>query len=469
MGISVGGLFSGLDVDNIVSQLVEVERRPIKLLELREESYQVKLSSYGKIKSVIETLAQEVDALQETDLFESFSLEVSNPEILQAEITGDVSTFEHEIIVNRLATFQRIRSQAFSSASEEVGTGVLKITLGSGPAVEIEISEENDTLSGIAKAINEADAGVKAQVVADGQGNFFLLLSAEETGAQNTISIEIDEDNDGVFNEDPAERDLEGLSRLAFNSEVENMVETQEAQDAELIFDGITVYRAKNTIEDLIDGIKINLQKAAPEESVRISSQRDYSKLEERLNSFVETFNQTMGILKELQRYDPANPENNGIFLGDNTVNLIRRRLQSITAIETFGAEKIKSLSDMGIVFNRDGFLEVDNDRLVSAIRDNFEDVKKIFTEDDGVFAKFEEILKSTKRLLKTKEEGLEKSLEHISERKERLEERIARYEERIRQQFNGLELLLAQYQKTSDYLGRQIEIWSSLVTGRKK
>ncbi|OAG28577.1 flagellar filament capping protein FliD [Thermodesulfatator autotrophicus] len=471
MGISVGGLVSGLDVDNIVSQLVEVERRPIKLLEAKEQAYQVKLSSYGQLKASIEELANQVDSLKSLELFDTFLASSSNDSIVFAEVNGTPEEAVNELVVNRLATFQRLKSEAFSDLNEEIGTGKLKISIGDEPAVEIEITEENNTLADIARAINEAEAGVKAQVVADGTGNYFLLLSGEKTGAANTIKIEVDEDGDGVFNESPDEQDTTGLSRLAFNPDVQNLTETQAAQDAEIIYNGITVYRPENTVEDLIEGVKLTLRKADPSETVTITTQRDWQKLEDALNGFVEKFNTTMGLLKDLQKFDPANPENNGVLLGDTTISLIKTRLTRLTSILAGEATAtIRSLSDMGIVFNRDGFLEVDNERLNNALQNHFEEVKAIFTDsENGLWAQFGQVLKGVEESLKAKEDGLEKSLERISERKTRLEERISRYEERIREQFNNLEVLLAQYQKTSEYLGHQIEVWSSLITGSKK
>ena len=53
------------------------------------------------------------------------------------------------------------------------------------------IDGTNDTLQGLANAMNNAGAGVTASVVNDGSGNnpYRLLLTSNQSGADNTIQI----------------------------------------------------------------------------------------------------------------------------------------------------------------------------------------------------------------------------------------------------------------------------------------
>ncbi|WP_456432735.1 flagellar filament capping protein FliD [Thermosulfuriphilus sp.] len=474
MSISVSGLVSGLDVDNIISQLVELERRPITLLENQEQVYNVKLSAYGTLRAALNTLANEVSTLKDPDVFEAYQASSSDESILAVSTTGTPQPGTHEITVNRLATAQKLRSQAFSSSSAVIGTGTIRITVGSGTPIDISITTDNNTLSGIAQAINEANAGVSAQVVNDGTGNYYLLLSAESTGASNTISIEIDEDGDSVFNEAPDEQDTTGLSVLAYNASVQNMTETQTAQDAELIFDGITVYRSQNTFSDLIDGVQISLTSADPTKTVTVSISRDLTSIKTKIATFVEAYNGAISAFQELQKYDAETGETGALF-GDATTTMMRTRLQRVTTtqVDSLPAE-VSSLAAIGIAFNEDGELEVDDSRLTTVLENYLSDVKTLFTDTtNGLMAKLEQTLDSflneTDGAITTREEGIQESLDRIAKRKEVLEERISRYEERLRNQFNSLELILGEYQQTSDYLARQIELLNTLIKGGKK
>jgi flagellar hook-associated protein 2 len=51
--ISSPGIGSGLDVQGIVSQLVALEKAPLKQLQNQATAFQTKLSTYGTIKSQV--------------------------------------------------------------------------------------------------------------------------------------------------------------------------------------------------------------------------------------------------------------------------------------------------------------------------------------------------------------------------------------------------------------------------------
>jgi flagellar hook-associated protein 2 len=66
-------------------------------------------------------------------------------------------------------------------------------------------------------------------------------------------------------------------------------------------------------------------------------------------------------------------------------------------------------------------------------------------------------ILDSRSGLLAVKTDGIQNSIDDIEDQVERMEMRNSIWETRIRAQFNALELLLAEYQTTGDYLSQQI------------
>ncbi len=55
MAISTPGIGSNLDVNSIVSQLMAIERQPLDRLDVKEASYQAKLSAYGGVRSALFT------------------------------------------------------------------------------------------------------------------------------------------------------------------------------------------------------------------------------------------------------------------------------------------------------------------------------------------------------------------------------------------------------------------------------
>jgi flagellar hook-associated protein 2 len=66
-------------------------------------------------------------------------------------------------------------------------------------------------------------------------------------------------------------------------------------------------------------------------------------------------------------------------------------------------------------------------------------------------------MLSTTQGALAARTQGIQTSIDHIGDQVERIEYRNAAWEARTRAQFNALEVLLAEYQTTGNYLTQQI------------
>ena len=85
---------------------------------------------------------------------------------------------------------QQLLSNAFAGGSTAaVGTGTLSLSLG-GTSFSVTIDSSDDTLAGIAAAINSASGnpGISATVM-QGTDGAYLVLSSSLTGAANTIQV----------------------------------------------------------------------------------------------------------------------------------------------------------------------------------------------------------------------------------------------------------------------------------------
>ena len=122
-------------------------------------------------------------------------------------------------------------------------------------------------------------------------------------------------------------------------------------------------------------------------------------------------------------------------------------------------------MADLGIALNTEGRLEVDSSTLNSALDDHFDDVLQFFTQStegsEGFAVRMvdtmDAILDSTAGTLAARTDGIQNSIDDIGDQVERIEMRNLAWETRTRAQFNALELLLAGYQATGNYLTQQI------------
>jgi len=458
MGIGVSGLMSGLDTESIISGLMELERRPILLLQRREADFQSKISAIGTLKSALNDLKSAIDALKDSDNFESFAATSSNTETLEVSAGSGALPGYYHIEVTNLAQAQYLRSSAFTSDDAVVGTGTITIQVGSDTPVEIEIDSEHNTLSEIASAINDADLDVTAAVIHDGNGNYYLTLASNKTGTDNTISFTI-QDDDG--NND----DASGLSALYTDPANHTLTETQAAENAQLTINGINVERSSNTIDDLIEGVTLDLKKEAPGETVNVEVSRNFSSITSKVQDFVDKYNSLVDTFTRLQSYN-AETKEAGTLLGDSTTSQIRYRLQRMLYTQVSGiADEVNGLSKLGIEVDRNGKLSLNESELTDALENHLDDVVNFFTLDEngvqGLAVQLDDILDSYLNsydgILKAKEDGLQASIDRIEDQIERINLRLAQREENLRRQFNALEELLGQYQQTSGFLEQQL------------
>jgi len=338
-------------------------------------------------------------------------------------------------------------------------TGALSYTADSekGTVHDISISA-TDTIEDVADAINDANAGVQAAVIFDGT-NYYLTLTAEDSGKANAINLTVtDIDGDNTDN-------TNGLSRLVYHeNKTTNLEETQDAQDSTIYVDGVTVYRATNIIDDVIEGVTITLKDAhekPAEESDTLTVSRNASAVVSRVNSFVSAYNSVLGFFDTYQSYDEKTKVA-GILLGDATTNLVRNSLRNNMMNTVPGVGSFNRLADLGITLNDEGELEVNSSTLNSALDDHFDDVLQFFTKTTDGFAvrmvdTLDAILDSTGGTLAARTDGIRNSIDDIQDQVERVEIRISAWETRTRAQFQALEVLLAQYQATGDYLTQQL------------
>ena len=458
MSISVGGLISGLDTNGIIDQLLALQQKPIVRLQRQEAGYQVELSAYGGMQAVLNSLKSAIEGLDSVSDFTNFSATSGDTDLFSVSADENAAAGSYDVTVHNLAKVHKLTSEAFTE-TEAVGGGTIQLRLGDAAAVDISVSG-TDTIADVAQSINDADAGVNAAVVFDGT-NYFLTLTGKETGAANLIDLTVtDDDGDST--------DLSGLSRLVYevSGDTKNLNNTQTAEDSMITVDGVSnISRDTNVIDDVIQGITITLESApATENEAVLTVSRDTSAIVSKINSFVSAYNGALDLFETYQNYD-SDAGTAGVLLGDATTNHIRTSLENLITDAVPGVESLSRLENLGITLNSEGRLEVDSSTLNNMLDDHFDDVLQFFTQStegsEGFAVRMvddmDAILDSGSGLLAVKTDGIQNSIDDIEDQVERMEMRNSIWETRIRAQFNALELLLAEYQTTGDYLSQQI------------
>ncbi|WP_305966800.1 flagellar filament capping protein FliD [Marinobacter salsuginis] len=376
--ISSLGIGSGVLTSDLVDQLVAAERAPTEeRLTQKTEQTQSLISAYGKLRSAITELRLPMRQLSAPDNLKAFSASSSNEEISVSVDSTKASRGTYSVEVTSLAGAQALASRDVFADRDATSVGQGRLTLNVGDkTTNITIDSSNDTLQGLANAINDSDAGVSAGVIDTGDG-FQLVLSADETGTANAVSISVADDSVGTGT------DNQGLSRFAFNSGMDadsGLRETIAATDAVMEINGVEITRATNSFENVIDGLTFDL--TATGSSV-IKVQQDLGAVTDRVQGFVDKFNALQSTIDSLAGFN-AEAGVGSLLTGDSTVRSIQNQLRQVLTRVVPGLENsaVRSLADVGITTNFEtGGLEFDRARFEEQLKANPDDVTALFAE----------------------------------------------------------------------------------------
>jgi flagellar hook-associated protein 2 len=387
MAISSPGLGSGLDVTSIVTQLMQLERRPIALLDNKEVSFQAKLSAFGAFKGVLSSFQGAVRGLAEASRFTAVRSSSSDASVAAASGGSAASVGSYAIEVTKLAQAQKLAAAGQASSSAAIGTGTLTFDFGtitggtfdaptgkytgagftpSGSASKsVTIDAAHASLEGIRDAINAANIGVTASLVNDGSASpHRLLLSAANGGAPNAMRISVAGDA--------------GLAALLAHNPAgtQALSQTVAAQNAELKIDGLTISKPSNVVTDAIQGVTLSLAKVG---TTTVGVARDTAGVKSAIDGFVKAYNDLNKSLSDLTRFDSATRKAS-VLTGDGTVRSVLAQIRTVisSALSTAGGG-LTTLTDIGIAFQVDGTLKLDAAKLDKALADPTKDVATLF------------------------------------------------------------------------------------------
>ncbi|MBQ0831263.1 flagellar filament capping protein FliD [Marinobacter sp.] len=375
--ISSLGIGSGVLTSDLVDQLVAAERAPTEnRLTQKTQQSEAMLSAYGKLRSAITELRLPMRQLSSADNLKAFSATSSNEDIGVSVDSTKANRGSYSLEVTSLATAQALASKDVFADRDTatVGEGTLTLSVGD-RTKEITIDSSNNSLQGLANAINDAGVGVSAGVIDTGSG-FQLVLSADETGTANTVSITAN-DSDGN------NLDGVGLSRFAFNADMEigaGFSETIAATDAVMKINGIEVTRSSNSFENVIDGLSFSIKDIGTS-TVKVS--QDVGAVTDRVQGFVDKFNALQSTIDSLAGFN-TEAGVGSLLTGDSTVRALQGQLRQVLTGVVTGLENanVRSLADVGISTDPNtGALEFDREEFETQLKNNPDDVTALFAE----------------------------------------------------------------------------------------
>lgn len=468
--LSVGGLATGIDTKSLVSQLMALERQPETLLTAQKTAAQKQIDAYNLLNTSLANFKTVMAGMNTSSTFQSMTASVADSTFMTAQASSSAASGVHTVTVNNLATFQRqVSDQGYASASDlNFKTGTISITGGDSTVSPITIDGTNNSLNGIADAINKSGANITASIINDGSGTpYRLVINGKDTN-NYTIDMSGLKIGGGTY-ANPSFSNKDPLKNPTYVA----------GTNASFSVDGVNITKTSNSISDVIPGVTLNLVKAG---TTTLSVTNDSAALTAKLNNFVNGYNDAIGLINKYSSYD-STTKVAGVLAGDSTVKSLKTELQSLIRNPLSGVNSDYSLlSQIGITSNsKDGTLSIDSTKIAAALTANPAAVTDLFTHNSGVYGldssqygiaeQFNQKLdklthayvgssSTDNGTIATRINGLNTKMKNIDDQVTTMERLMTQKEDNLNKQFSAMESLVS---------GISTGAWSSLLTTMTK
>jgi len=445
---------SVINVSQLVSELVSATEAPQEaLIANQTASVTSEISAIGTLQSALSTFQSSLQPLSTPSAFNALSASSSDPTVFTATAATGAVPGSYTITVGNLASAQQLLSGAFAGGSSAtVGTGTLSLSLG-GSSFSVTINGTNDTVAGIAAAINSAanNSGISAAVVT-GTDGAHLVLSSDLTGAANTIQVtETDGGN--------------ALAALTYGTgNTGHYTQESQALDASFSVAGVAYTSASNTVSNALSGVTLTLLGTttpgvppAPGTYVTLTVANDPATVVSNIQAFVKAYNTLQSALASLGSYD-ATSGSAGPLQGNPLLMNIQSQLRE-TMGGLVGGATFSSLASIGITTNSDGSLSVNSTTLQNALASNFSGVSQLFSGVNGVASQLDTQLTTDLGAggpIDATSQTLTKQENALTQQSNALNQQMAALTASLTEQYSALNTLLSSLQTTSAYLSQQ-------------
>ena len=357
---TVTNLLSSSQITSLIQQASAAYQLPAATLQAQEVPMQAQISALGKVQSALSGLQSALAGLADIGSLAQRTVSVSPSGIVQANVTNAAATGTYSLTNIQLAHAETLVSSGSSVSSGSLGSGSISIKIGNGSAVTVNIASGSSSLSNIAAAIDQADAGINASVVFDG-AKYHLVLTGAATGAANAFTVS----------------GTGGLAGLSYNSGASGLSLTQAATNAGFSYNGLTITSGSNSISGVISGVTLTL---AGSGSATVTVSPSIAGLDNAAQSVTQALNAALQTINQETAFSAAtsgasgNP--NGPLLGDVGLELLRSNLlNSISAVIGAGSASgspYNSLSAVGFGITSGGTVTFDDATFQDAAQTNY-------------------------------------------------------------------------------------------------
>lgn len=450
--ISTLGVGSGLQLQDIIDKLRAVDQGVVDRKKTDITKYEAQLEEFTTIKNKLLTLKGTALNLSLSGSFIGRTIASSQESTLTATV-GDGAIIKSSVVdVTNLAQQSRWLSSTGVATKDTavVATGspdqTFVVQIGD---KELSLSVAADTtLQQLVTQINDAtdNPGLTASIVNDGldaENPYKLSLTANASGEDNRITV------------------LTPLPDLLMAEQANQAA--VGSLNAQFTVDGLSYQRQSNTVNDVLSGVTLNF-KGTGSSSVTVAS--NDAGLKEMITSLVTSFNDLVQEVQGKSNYDSETGAY-GVLRGTTMPSLPFDLQGVMTASNTADPDgNIKSLFDLGLEFNRDGTIAIDDTKLSAAISDHGSGVQAFFLGDtengiEGLADKINNRLRtltSTAGIVEGEKTTTQNRIDDLNRKIEESTARLDKKYELLNQQFVALDSFMNKMTSMSNFLTGQFK-----------
>ncbi|MFU7710802.1 lateral flagellar capping protein LafB [Aeromonas veronii] len=419
-----------IDPASMAMQLVAIERQNMdKLLKKQMDNIKGQQSAISTLTTKLSSFQTMLKDLNKASNLQAQKATMSQEGLMTVTSNGKASSGQYNFFVEQLAQSHQVGLSLDSETAPLPADGIFSLTV-KGKTLDIDLATlpAGSTVKDLVSHINNAkdNPGVKATLVrTDGKVN--MVLTSKDSGEENAITV-----------------NYSGDASSSLGTAIANKSEITKAQNAKLQMGGnnpLTITSASNKIENVVDGLTLQLTKAqkSGDAPLQVTVEQDKEAVTGSLKKFTDSYNELIDELAKMMSSDPKAP---GALSSDSGV----RSLKSVLSNSVRDLPNGLSLSSLGIKTDKTGKLSFSETDFNKSLEKDPELLGKALMGDDGLLKRMSNSLDPyTKRdgALKGRKSGLEASEKRVNERMEALDRRMNSAYKRYLNQFTTMNQMM--------------------------
>ncbi len=359
-GLNFTGLATGIDTAKVIDGLNAVSQQRINRFKTQKSEIVGKQTTFAALQGKLFDLQAKTNALARSGggAFDGRTATASDTAAVTAVAGTAAVAGTYTLTVESLAKAAQFSSAGYADPNARIQEGTIAFQVGGGVTTTVTVDSRNNTLQGLADAVNAANGDLRASVVNDGTTTapYRLLLTSAKTGSANSIAV------------------TNNLTTGTGASVLETgaITTVQAATDAKVkVGSGagaLTITSETNQFSNLIAGVSLTVLQADVNKSITVSVKNDNDATVKAVQDFVTAYNGVRDFITEQTRFD-TDTKFAGALLGNRDASALANELASALSATVPGLSATANrLSSVGLAFDERGKLSFDSSKFSAAL-----------------------------------------------------------------------------------------------------